>query len=187
MIAGDLRCASIDVNLTRKLVGDIVAQAHDERCRPATHSKSPARAAGVGGVVGRAIRERVIEDFHGACAGSAVIGDSRNVDAGEGRTQLQGIHTADVIDDVVVSLNGTFRRIDGRKVDAVAVVAMDQIVMHMEIELVESGGVATAAGGAGKRRRVKLKGAAGEIIVNVVPTYIDVVGVGAEINSVIEL
>ena len=80
-----------------------------------------------------------------AGSGHAVVGDAGNVDAGERRAQLQGIHAANVVNHVVVSLHRAFRRIDSGEIDAVAVVAMDQVVMNVEIELIKAGGVCRAA------------------------------------------
>ena len=49
-----------------------------------------------------------------------------------------------MINDIVIGFHGAFGRIDRGEIDAVTVIAMNQIVMHMEIELVEAGGVAGA-------------------------------------------
>ena len=86
--------------------------------------------------------------------------------------KLQRVHAANVVNHVVVSLHRAFRRIDRSKVDSIAVVAMDQVVMHVEIVLVEAGGVCGAAARSAKRRRMKLQRAAGEVIVNVVPAHV---------------
>src|SRR5262249_15583840 len=162
-IAGNLSQASIQVNLAGILVSDIVAQVHDQRGWSAAHTKSSARSAGVRRVVGSTVRNRVVEDLDLAGPCGSVVGNAGNVDAGERSALLQWIHAAYVIDHVVVGLHRPLGGIDSGEVDAVAVVAVDQVVVNMKIELVETRGIPGAAGWAAQRRGVKLQGAAGEV------------------------
>jgi len=56
-----------------------------------------------------------------------------------------------VVHDVVIGFNRAFGWVDGGKVDAVSVVAMDQIVMYVNVKLVKACGVTRAASGIAKR------------------------------------
>ena len=92
-----------------------------------------------------------------------------------------------MIDHVVIGLNRAFGRINGGKVDAITVVTVNQIVMHVEIKLVSTGLVGGTAARTTKRRRMKLDGATGVVIMNMVPANINVIGIRAEIYGVVEL
>jgi hypothetical protein len=64
---------------------------------------------------------------------------------------------------------------------------MNQVVMDMKIELVMACLVAATAARAAHRRRMKLNRATRHIVMNMVPANVNVVGVRAEINGVVEL
>ena len=80
-----------------------------------------------------------------------------------------------MIDHVVVSLDRPLGRIHGGKVDAVAVVAMDQIVMNVQVVLIKPSGIAGTASGRAQGRRMKLQSTTGKVVMDVVPSHIYVV------------
>ena len=64
---------------------------------------------------------------------------------------------------------------------------MNQVVMDMEIELIAASLVARAAAGPAQWRRMKLNGAASEIVMNMVSANVNMIGISAEIHRVIKL
>ena len=87
-------------------------------------------------MIGSAVVQRIVENFHRAGAGRAGVRDPRNINAGESAAAIFRIGHANVVDHVVIGLHRALAGIDGGKVDSVAAIAMDQIVMNMEIELI---------------------------------------------------
>ena len=61
------------------------------------------------------------------------------------------------------------------KIDGVAIVAVDQVVMHVQIKLIGAGFIGGPATGTAEGRRMKLNGAAGVIIVNMVPANVNMI------------
>jgi len=59
--------------------------------------------------------------------------------------------------------------------------------MHVKIELIKAGSVCRAAARRAERRRMELQRAAGKVVVDVVPSYVNMVGIRAEVNCVIKL
>ena len=100
------------------------------------HAESAARTIGVSRVIGAAVVQRVVENFHCAGAGAAGVRDPRQINAGESAAAIFRIGHANVVDHVVISFHRALAGIDGGKVYSVAAIAMDQIVMNMEIELI---------------------------------------------------
>jgi len=110
------------------------------------------------------------------------------VDAGAVGVSIGRTRTAsDITDDIVVNQHRAFGRIDGRQDDAIANIAMNEIVVDKQVELVEAGGIGRTAIGLAQRRGVKLYGAASHVVVDMVPAYLNVAGVGGEINRVVLL
>src|SRR4029077_2805838 len=137
MIARDLRFDAIDIDFARKLIGNVVTQIHDQ-CRGCStgYTKRSTRSLRIRRVVGRAVRERVVEHIDGSTSGRAIIRNVREIDAGKACTELERVHAADVVDYVVVSLHRAFGRIDRGEIDSVTVVAVNQVVMHVQIKLI---------------------------------------------------
>ena len=92
-----------------------------------------------------------------------------------------------MVNHVVIGFYRTFAGIHCGKVNSVTAIAINQIVVDMEIELVMARLVARAAVWLAQRRRMELHRAARHIVMNMVPAHVNVVGVRAEINGVIKL
>ena len=60
---------------------------------------------------------------------------------------MQWVHSSNVVNHVVIGLDDALGWINRCKVDAVTVIAMNQIVMDVQIVLVVAGFVAGAAAG----------------------------------------
>src|SRR5579864_2465869 len=95
-------------------------------------------------MISATVVQSIVEDFHCACTGTAMIGDPRNINAGKRAAMIFRISHANVVDHVVIGLHGALAGIDGGKVNSVTAIAMNQVVMDVEIKLVAAGFVAAA-------------------------------------------
>src|SRR5579859_5443824 len=126
--------------------------------------------------------QSVVEDLHGALALAAVVRDPCNIDAGKRAALVFRIGHANVVDNIVIGLHRALAGINRGKINSVAAIAVNQIVMDVEIKLIAASFVAAATAWPAQRRRMKLNRATGQVVVNIVPANINMVGVSAEID-----